>query len=210
MQYNNGTMKLSILIPTLPQRKKMFNILRKNLTAQIDYVHTTHPSLGQVEILFDSSKKFLKGGLSVGAKRDALKCRATGEYLVFVDDDDMIAPNYLESILRLMESNPDIITFRSLYKSSTYWGIVDMNLNHAENEQMNDSTIVKRQPFHVCPIRTSIAQQHSFPDINNAEDWGWMVKVLTDCKTQSHSDQILHQYNDFSITSAVHEIEQSK
>ena len=199
-------MKLSILIPTLPQRKKMFNILRKNLTAQIDYVHSTHPSLGQVEILFDSSKKFLKGGLSVGAKRDALKCRATGEYLVFVDDDDMIAQNYLESILRLMESNPDIITFRSLYKSSTYWGIVDMNLNHAENEQMNDSTIVKRQPFHVCPIRTSIAQQHSFPDINNAEDWGWMVKVLTDCKTQSHSDQILHQYNEFASVSEVNKI----
>lgn len=203
-------MKLSILIPTLPQRKKMFNILRKNLTSQIDFVHSTHPSLGQVEILFDSSKKFLKGGLSVGAKRDALKCRATGDYLVFVDDDDMIAPNYLESILRLMESNPDIITFRSLYKSEHYWGIVDMNLNHAENEQMNDSTIVKRQPFHVCPIRTSIAQQHSFPDINNAEDWGWMVKVLSDCQKQAHSDQILHQYNDFSITSAVHEIEQSK
>lgn len=199
-------MKLSILIPTLSQRKKMFNILRKNLTAQIDFVHSTHPSLGQVEILFDSSKKFLKGGLSVGAKRDALKCRATGEYLVFVDDDDMIAPNYLESILRLMESNPDIITFRSLYKSSTYWGIVDMNLNHAENEQMNDSTIVKRQPFHVCPIRTSIAQQHSFPDINNAEDWGWMVKVLTDCKTQSHSDQILHQYNEFASVSEVNKI----
>ena len=199
-------MKLSILIPTLPQRKKMFNILHKNLTAQIDFVHSTHPSLGQVEILFDSSKKFLKGGLSVGAKRDALKCRATGEYLVFVDDDDMIAPNYLESILRLMESNPDIITFRSLYKSSTYWGIVDMNLNHAENEQMNDSTIVKRQPFHVCPIRTSIAQQHSFPDINNAEDWGWMVKVLTDCKTQSHSDQILHQYNEFASVSEVNKI----
>jgi len=199
-------MKLSILIPTLPQRKKMFNILRKNLTSQIDFVHSTHPSLGQVEILFDSSKKFLKGGLSVGAKRDALKCRATGEYLVFVDDDDMIAPNYLESILRLMESNPDIITFRSLYKSSTYWGIVDMNLNHAENEQMNDSTIVKRQPFHVCPIRTSIAQQHSFPDINNAEDWGWMVKVLADCKTQSHSDQILHQYNEFASVSEVNKI----
>ena len=203
-------MRLSILIPTLPQRKKMFNILYKNLMSQIDYVHTTHPSLGQIEILFDSSKKFLKGGLSVGAKRDALKCRATGDYLVFVDDDDIVAPNYLESVLRLSESNPDIITFRSLYKSSTYWGIVDMNLNHSENEQMNDNTIVKRQPFHVCPIRTSIAQQHSFPDINNAEDWGWMVKVLSNCQKQAHSDQILHQYNDFSSTSAVHEIEQSK
>ena len=203
-------MKLSILIPTLPHRRKLFNALYKKLTAQIDYVHTTHPSLGQVEILFDKSKKFLKGGLTVGGKRDALKCKATGQYLVFVDDDDNVAPNYVQSILRLTETNPDIITFRSLYKSSTYWGIVDMNLNYAENEQMNDSTIVKRQPFHVCPIRTSIAQQHSFPDINNAEDWGWMVKVLSDCQKQAHSDQILHQYNDFSITSAVHEIEQSK
>ena len=203
-------MRLSILIPTLPQRKKMFNILHKNLMAQIDFVHTTHPSLGQVEILFDSSKKFLKGGLSVGAKRDALKCRATGDYLVFVDDDDIVAPNYLESVLRLSENNPDIITFRSLYKSSTYWGIVDMNLNHSENEQMNDTTIVKRQPFHVCPIRTTIAQQHSFPDINNAEDWGWMVKVLSNCQKQAHSDQILHQYNDFSSTSAVNEIECNK
>jgi len=210
MQYNNGTMKLSILIPTLPKRRKLFNALYKKLIAQVEYVHDKHLSLGEVEILFDSSKKFLKGGLSVGAKRDALKCRATGDYLVFVDDDDNVAPNYVESILRLTETNPDIITFRSLYKSSTYWGIVDMNLNHSENEQMNDTAIVKRQPFHVCPIRTTIAQQHSFPDINNAEDWGWMVKVLSNCQKQAHSDQILHQYNDFSSTSAVHEIEQSK
>jgi hypothetical protein len=81
---------------------------------------------------------------------------------------------------------------------------------HSENEQMNESVIVKRQPFHVCPIRTSIAQQHSFPDINNGEDWEWMQKVLPDCKTQAHSDMILHQYNDFSTTSAVNEIECNK
>jgi hypothetical protein len=36
----------------------MFNAsMRKKLTAQIDYVHTTHPSLGQVEILFDKLKE---------------------------------------------------------------------------------------------------------------------------------------------------------
>ena len=210
MQYNYGTMKLSILIPTLPKRRKLFNALYKKLTAQVEYVHDKHLSLGEVEILFDSSKKFLKGGLSVGAKRDALKCRATGDYLVFVDDDDNVAPNYVESILRLTETNPDIITFRSFYNSDNYWSIVDMNLMHSENEQMNESVIVKRQPFHVCPIRTSIAQLHSFPDINNGEDWAWMQKVLPDCKTQAHSDMILHQYNDFSTTSAVNEIEQSK
>jgi hypothetical protein len=129
---------------------------------------------------------------------------------VFVDDDDIVAPNYVQQILRLTETNPDIITFRSFYNSDNYWSIVDMNLIHSQNEQMNESVIVKRQPFHVCPIRTTIAQRHTFPDINNGEDWGWMQKILPDCHTQAHTDQILHQYNDFSTTSAVNEIECNK
>lgn len=199
-------MKLSILIPTLPQRKKMFNILYKNLLQQIESCGKQN----DVEILFDRSKKFLKGGLSVGAKRDSLKNKASGKYLAFVDDDDFIAPNYVSTILEMTETNPDIITFRSLYRSVNFWNIVDMNLKHSENEQMNDTDNVKRQPFHVCAILTSIAQRHSFPDINNGEDWAWMQKVLTECNSQEHTNKILHQYNEFQIISAVNEIERSK
>lgn len=186
---------LSILIPTLPERDSIFIELYGKLWRQMHHVHTTHPTLGEVEWISDDSKSFLDGGLSIGKKRESLVNRATGKYLCFLDDDEDIAPNYVETIVRLCQLDTDVVTFRSMAKLDNYWTVIDMRLDHPEDEQASPNFIVHRRPWHINAIRSSIAKQYTFPDTNYSEDSDWMNNVLFDCKTDAHTDAVLHQYN---------------
>lgn len=184
---------LSILIPTTPDRKKMFTRLFNELHRQLEYMNTFHPSLGEIEIIVDDTKKFLQGGLSIGKKRESLVKRASGKYLCFVDSDDFISPNYMETLVRLCHEDNDVICFNNISKLDNFWMVVNMSL-HNDNEQAEPG-IIKRKPWHICPVRSEFAKLYDFPDSNYGEDWTWMEQVLSHCKTQSVSSAILHQYN---------------
>lgn len=185
---------LSLLTPTIPERHKSFVNLFNEISKQITYCDTVHPSLGRVELLFDDSIKFIDGGLSIGKKRQSLVKRAEGNYLAFIDDDDKIAPNYVESLLRLCQADRDVCTFRNISKLDTYWMIVDMGL-HYPNDQASPMFMVRRRPWHVCPVRSHLAKMYEFEDTSYGEDWGWFEKVLKHCTTEAKTDAILHQYN---------------
>lgn len=198
-------MILSILIPTIPDRVEMFTKLFNELHRQLEYIQTFHPSLGRVEVLIDHSKKFLEGGPSIGKKREALVKRATGKYLCFLDDDESIAPNYLETLLRLCQRDADVCTFRNISKMDNYWMIVDMGL-HYPNDQANPLFIVRRRPWHICPVRSIFAKLYDFEDISYGEDFVWMEKVLTHCLTEAKSEAIIHGYNHSSKVSEADKI----
>lgn len=197
---------LSILIPTLPERHSLFIELYGKLWRQIYHVHTNHTSLGEIEWISDDSPSFLNGGLSIGKKRESLVKRAEGKYLCFLDDDEDIAPNYVETLVRLCQHNTDVITFRNLTKTDHYWTIVDMSLNYIVNDQANPKFITRRKPWHICPVRTEFAKLYEFDDINYSEDSNWMEKVLKHCTTESHTDAVLHQYNHSKINSEADKI----
>lgn len=184
---------LSILIPTTPDRSAMFMPLYDELMKQKTYMDTFHKSLGGIEILVDDSKKFLEGGPSIGEKCNRLVKRANGKYLCRLDSDDWIAPNYLETIVRLCQSGPDIITFKSLVKTEGYWTIVKMGM-HSENEETQPGKTILRDPWPCCPVKSEIAKQFEFEDINYGEDWKWMEQVLDVCSSANHTDYILHEY----------------
>lgn len=189
-------MILSILIPVLPKRYAVFMRLLEELQKQVTYMHKNHPSLGLIEILFDDSPAFLDGGRSIGSKRNILRQKASGKYLCFCDDDDNIAPNYIETLVRMAQSDADILTFRCLFKNDTYWSMLNMSLDNKTNEETNPDTVVQRTPWHVCPVRNEIAQKENFDDaLNHNEDFTWMAKILEHTKTESHTDKILTQYN---------------
>lgn len=171
------------------------NILHEELTRQQSEFNRFHKTIGTVEIIIQGGKRFLDGGLSIGKKREDLVKKAQGKYLCFLDDDETIAPNYLETLMRLCHEGNDIGTFRALVKLSNMWGVVNMSLNNLENEQLHPDGIVNRPPWHMCPVRSVYAKMFEFPDLNNAEDFVWMEQVLKCCKTESHSDKIIFQYN---------------
>jgi hypothetical protein len=186
---------LSILIPSIPERKDKLIRLHAELYKQAFEINNTFPILGHIEVLVDDSKSFLNGGLSIGKKRSALVKRAQGKYLNFLDDDDTIAPNYVKTLLELCSYNKHVCTFRSLFKLKDYWGIVNMSLSNKENEQATPDKMIQRPPWHICPIWTEFARKYEFSDINNAEDYQWMEKVLSHCQTEAHTDKIIFQYN---------------
>jgi hypothetical protein len=184
---------LSILIPTIPERAEMFTRVYSELMKQVAFMQTVHPTLGEVEVLVDSSTKFINGGLSIGKKREAMVQRAEGKYLCFLDDDETIAPNYLEILVRMCNEDKDVCCFRNISKLDNFWMVVDMNL-FFDNEAAMPG-IIQRRPWHICPVRSHLAQQHEFSDINYGEDWDWFEKVLKQCNNQARSFAIIHQYN---------------
>lgn len=182
-------MILSILIPSIPKRNKRLKSLKRILDKQIK-----GELLAKVEIIIDDSPSVLDGGMSIGKKREKLVMQAQGEYCCFLDDDDEISPNYISVLLSLCEQGQHICTFRSFAKLEGYWCLIDMNLENKENEQAFPG-IVKRTPWHICPVRTEFAKNYLFQDSNYGEDWEWFSKVLVHCETQANSPAIIHQYN---------------
>lgn len=186
-------MILSILIPTTPDRLQMTEDIMSELYRQIDYMKRYHWALGDIEILFDDSKKFLDGGLSIGKKRGSLVKRAEGKYCCFVDSDDWVAPNYMETIVRACQSDADIITFRALARLSGYWSVVDMHSSFV-NEEASPNGITKRSPSIVCPVKTAFAKKVDFEDINYGEDYKWITEVLKMCTSDHYDPVLLYEY----------------
>jgi len=184
---------LSVLIATTQDRKEITQSLIDRLEVQREFIHRNWLS-GHVEIVVDDSKRFLDGGLSIGKKREALVQRAQGRYLCFLDSDEDIAGNYLQTIVKLSETKADVLTFRSLANLDDFWCLIDMSLDNKENEQANPGKICKRMPWHVCAVKSHLAKIHQFEDSNYGEDWTWFEKVLKGCTSEAKSDAIIHMY----------------
>lgn len=191
---NEGELILSILIPSIPERKDKLERLLLLLNRQIETI-SEHPMLGNVEVVVNNSKSFLDEGVTVGEKRNQLIEQAQGKYVCFLDDDESIAPNYVETLLRLCNEDKDVCTFRAVIKLTDYWGLVDMKLAYKNNDQSSPEYTIRRTAWHICPVRREFATMYQFENKNNAEDFAWFEKVLTNCVSDAHTERILFQYN---------------
>lgn len=163
--------RLTILIATMPSRKEVFARLLNVLDGQL-------PMNGCVEILWDDSMDYNRG-----IKRNKLLARANGDYVVFIDDDDMVCKSYVRLILRAIESNPDAVGISGLIttngKNPMQWHISkDYKCWHTKDK------VYYRTPNHISPIRREIAQKAKFPDIHTAEDYEYSLRVLPLIKTE--------------------------
>jgi len=184
---------LSILIPSIPNRSQMLNELFLDIFPQIQ--KNNFNSGKYVELLIDSSAAYLDGGLSIGKKREALVNRAKGKYVCFLDDDDKISPDYIETLVDLCKQGADVCTFRAFIKLFNGWGTLNMSLENEINEEFTPNKLINRPPWHICPVKREYATLYEFPDINNAEDWQWFSKVLKHCNTEAHTNKYLYEYN---------------
>ena len=91
--------KLSILICTLSNRTESL----KTLLDELNYQIQSKP----VQVLWIGDNK----SMSVGEKRNKLLYLADGEYVSFIDDDDMISSTYIDSILDSLNGHK-VVTFK--------------------------------------------------------------------------------------------------
>ena len=177
------TPRLAILLPTVEARAKLFAQLHTHITAQ---------AAGKpVEVLVACDNK----EISIGKKRQNLLEQATGDYVCYIDDDDWVADDYVDSILAALESGPDCVGF--LITCTTNGrnprkAIASMRYKDwCENR---DGYAHCRSPYQKTPVRREIALAVGFPDLRYAEDRVYSRGITARIKTESFVPKVLYQY----------------
>jgi glycosyltransferase involved in cell wall biosynthesis len=182
------SIKLSILIPTIESRK----ILLMNLLGELHKQTINYP--GNVDVLTET------GSGTIGAKRNKLLERATGEYICFIDDDDEVSKDYIPEILKAIESKPDCVSLRGVI---TWDGANPEIFEHSiKYNGYVTHTIPKggikyeRYPNHLNAIKSEIAKQFKFPETNHGEDTDWATQVFKSglLKKEVYIDKVLYNY----------------
>lgn len=180
-------MKLSILICTIVTRVNQFNLLKHHLQTQINEFGLQK----EVEILSECDNK----QISVGKKRQNLIEKAKGDYVVFIDDDDMCPYFYVQKILEAIKDNPDCIGFRIECKgtlgktaSASYiWN------DWADNVGGFDYV---RTIYHKNPVKREIALQIGYKDLRFGEDYDYSKRLKESglLKEEVFIDEIMYEY----------------
>jgi glycosyltransferase involved in cell wall biosynthesis len=85
----------------LPKRANFYNALMSELNKQIKLLNAENI----IEIITETDN----GENSVGKKRNNVIDKAKGEYVCFIDDDDMITDIYVSKTLKALETKPDVV-----------------------------------------------------------------------------------------------------
>lgn len=177
------THKLSILIPSLNERKNSFDVLKADIADQIG----NH----QVEILSLCDD----GQLSIGEKRNMLLVQSTGEYVTFVDDDDTVSPDYVEKILKALSQNPDCCSLTGeIVFSDGYSRPFIHSLRYDRWVDDHEGKVYYRPPNHLNTIRRSIALQVKFPLLNSGEDRAFSMDIRPFLKTEEWIEGVIYNY----------------
>lgn len=175
-------MLLSVLVLTVPERPDPPVI--RHLCEQA----TALP----VEILWlgDNRRR------SIGAKRQAMLDFARGDYVSFIDDDDDVAADFVESILEAAASEPSVITFDAEIRRDGKPICLVRHRAGWENEAYSpDKTEIRRAAWHTHAWRQSIALSRAFSDSSWSEDWEWAGALQDEGMANAvHIDKVLHFY----------------
>lgn len=131
------------------------------------------------------------GECTIGDIRQALLDDAKGEYVCFVDDDDMVPEYYVEEILKNL--GEDYVGFRVEFyndgnlKPPVYHSIKYPNWFEAYDGYYRNIT-------HLNPIKREIALQGSFGSKDLGEDANWAESVASLVKTENYIDRIMYYY----------------
>lgn len=178
--------KLAILIPTLTSRTKMLN----GLLAELD---NQRKGKDVIVILHSDS-----GERTTGAKRNELIQAAVGaqaEYIAFVDDDDMVSPNYIDMNLQGCATGVDC---NSLMGRIYFKGKPGNPFHHSiiYDHWFQDSKMYYRNPNHLNCIRLDKIKDIPFRDQTIGEDGHWSIDIQKAgvLKTEYQINEIIYHY----------------
>jgi len=184
-------MILSILIPTVPQRANLFLELHTEIMNQLELCN----AFGLVELVIDDAPV---GSKTTGQKRNELIDKAQGEYVWFIDDDDMIMPNAIKNILTALEQKPDALAINGIMTTNgrdrrTWYISKD---NDYFTDYSSGQEIYYRSTNHITPIKKEIAKSIKFEDKSNFEDYAYCMelKKFNLIKTEVKIDEPVYHY----------------
>lgn len=182
---DNGSIKLSIVIPyfeTLELTHRLLMQLVIQKTAEVEIILIDD---GCNETKFDTSnilseiKVVHQDNMGVAKTRNKGIELAKGKYIAFIDCDDMITPNYIETLLNAIDNNDtDVINF-NWYDMTT----------HTEH----------RKPHNYAPWK-AIYKKETMPKFREDKEYGeediWYQGEIDSGKYSiTYLDKLLYLYN---------------
>lgn len=179
---------LSILICSVPNRDTKISKLLTSLESQV----LAHKGSERVEILVlrDNRER------TIGSKRNALLQIAQGEYVAFVDDDDVVRFDYVDKIVEATRGTPDLITFEvwvSGYEHVAHESRVARFYPDLERDENTESEY-KRLPNHIMVWRSEIAKKFPFDDVSYGEDGYRARRMIGAARSVVNVPEMLYWY----------------
>lgn len=176
-----------ILVPTLGERRALFERLMANLLPQ------TEPYNGAVRV----RGWFNNGSPGLPTIRQMMVKSSAADYLCCVDDDDLVSPDYVETIAAALTERPDYVGFQvQCYSDGVPTAVAYHSLENRGWSNLDDRYL--RDISHVNPIRRDIARLVDFRRAlpGQAEDRAWVEQLRRGrmLKTQVMIDKIMYHY----------------
>lgn len=185
-------MKISVLVCSTHNRYNTFlPKMLDNLFGQLKALPIDKQKEVEILTLIDNKT------IMLGTKRNNLIDISKGDYVIFVDDDDRVASNYLAKLLEATESNADVLTFT-----------VMVSLNNEDpkpcyyskdyKEDYNKAESYHRLPNHIMAVKRELAMLTPFKPVLYGEDSDYSKRLLPMLKTQHCINETLYFY-DYNI-----------
>lgn len=182
--------KLDILILAQRSRQAFLDQLLSILAPQ-------HTALGlnrfdQVDIVVNYDERF-RPGTALGDKRQFMRLQSHAEYSCFVDDDDLVAPDYIARILPLLDGVDQIGWEQEVWKDHTKLKRDFHTL--AVPGWTEDALAFHRDISHLQPMRREVALAAPMEG-GYGEDARWSARLreLGVVKTEHYIDAICYFY----------------
>ena len=199
-------MRLSILICHLEGRAT-FKPLLETLKLQIENL-SFKDSKG-VEIIVETDN----GEMTVGKKRNILLEKASGDYVCFVDDDDMVPDYFVAEILKAIVSRNWFIPEPAKFiPGSVGWSLWPHVIGLKGHYTVGDGKpqtfihsirykewktvdgIHQRCPNHLNPVKRELALKAGFTEKDHGEDLDYSMALLPLLKTEVFVDRVMYYY----------------
>lgn len=173
-------MKVSVLVSSIIERqayylKRMLSILEPQLTSDIELVIET-----------DNRE------LSIGAKQQILLERAKGDYICYVDEDDIIPAYYISEILKAIKSQPDCVGINGIITHNEKNPFPFYNSIQYDHWYSDDKGHY-RCPNHMNPVKRKLAVQSHFEPVYHADhEYSMILRPLL--KTEIVIDKCMYFY----------------
>ncbi len=131
--------------------------------------------------------------LTVGDKRNLLVEAAHGDYISFIDDDDMVTFDYVEELLKATCENKDVIVFDA-YRYENGQPDRRVSYDKSYGRDYNRSQLYCRLPNHLMCFKKELAASVTFPEISFGEDAEWARRILPKIQTQHRIYKVLYEY----------------
>jgi glycosyltransferase involved in cell wall biosynthesis len=146
-------------------------------------------SCPEVEILYLGDNK----SMSVGEKRNALLSIAKGDYVVYVDDDDIVSDNYVQKLLEAIEEGNDCITF-GVMCSVNGGELKRVRYSIDYKKDFNTKTEYHRLPNHIMCVKRELVDWVRFGDKSYGEDVDYAKRLKKHLITETAIEDILYYY----------------